>query len=192
MDLGATVCTRRNPDCPVCPLRTHCAALRGGDPTAYPKPRERKNPPTRQARMFVIADGDGFCLLRRRPARGVWASLWSPPQYPPDTALGQVLTELALDHGAVTSVHHGPTFQHGFTHYTLSIEPIYVQIAGGARRRLEAEVRDRDTQPVRWHHPRDRADFGLSAVAVKLIDSIADAPLFGASANAPDEAEGNR
>ncbi|MBM4436475.1 MAG: A/G-specific adenine glycosylase [Actinobacteria bacterium] len=34
MDLGATVCTARNPDCPRCPLRTVCRAVNGGPPAA--------------------------------------------------------------------------------------------------------------------------------------------------------------
>jgi A/G-specific adenine glycosylase len=36
MELGATLCTKRNPSCLVCPVRTFCAAGTAGDPEAYP------------------------------------------------------------------------------------------------------------------------------------------------------------
>ena len=37
MELGATVCTRHNPLCTVCPVRAFCAACRAGEPEAYPR-----------------------------------------------------------------------------------------------------------------------------------------------------------
>ena len=37
MDIGATICRPRNPDCPACPLRGSCAAARAGEPDAYPR-----------------------------------------------------------------------------------------------------------------------------------------------------------
>jgi A/G-specific adenine glycosylase len=37
MELGATVCLRPRPQCPVCPVRRHCVAARRGDPSAYPQ-----------------------------------------------------------------------------------------------------------------------------------------------------------
>lgn len=37
MELGATVCLRRNPLCTVCPVRAFCAGCRAGDPEAYPR-----------------------------------------------------------------------------------------------------------------------------------------------------------
>ncbi|HND61393.1 MAG TPA: A/G-specific adenine glycosylase [Opitutaceae bacterium] len=37
MELGATVCFRRNPLCLTCPVRDYCAAARDGDPESYPR-----------------------------------------------------------------------------------------------------------------------------------------------------------
>ena len=37
MELGATVCYRRNPLCSTCPVREFCAAARRGEPEAYPR-----------------------------------------------------------------------------------------------------------------------------------------------------------
>lgn len=37
MELGATVCFRQNPICPLCPVRAFCAAARKGDPENYPR-----------------------------------------------------------------------------------------------------------------------------------------------------------
>ncbi|MCU0791545.1 MAG: A/G-specific adenine glycosylase [Opitutaceae bacterium] len=37
MELGATVCTRHNPLCTVCPVRRFCAGARSGEPEAFPR-----------------------------------------------------------------------------------------------------------------------------------------------------------
>ncbi|BDZ73168.1 hypothetical protein GCM10025856_08870 [Methylophaga marina] len=42
MDLGATLCTRSKPDCPRCPLQSHCLAYNNGNPTAYPEKNLKK------------------------------------------------------------------------------------------------------------------------------------------------------
>src|SRR5690606_40810348 len=42
MDLGATLCSRRNPDCPACPLQRPCLAHAQGNPHDYPTPKPQK------------------------------------------------------------------------------------------------------------------------------------------------------
>ncbi len=41
MDLGATLCTPKTPNCPACPLSSFCAAFKTGEPQSYPAPRKR-------------------------------------------------------------------------------------------------------------------------------------------------------
>ena len=56
MDLGATVCTRKNPHCPDCPLLDSCAANNQGIQSQLPTPKPKKSLPTRQTRMLVISN----------------------------------------------------------------------------------------------------------------------------------------
>ena len=74
MDVGATICRPRNPDCPSCPLRPDCAAFGTGSPKAYPPRREVKAKPRREGAVFLARRSDGAFLARRRPAHGLLAS----------------------------------------------------------------------------------------------------------------------
>jgi A/G-specific adenine glycosylase len=82
MDVGATVCRPRNPECPACPLREVCAALRSGAPEAYPRRAKIKARPRRKGAVFFACRADGDFLARRRPPRGLLASTVELPGTP--------------------------------------------------------------------------------------------------------------
>jgi A/G-specific adenine glycosylase len=66
MELGATVCRRSAPACPVCPVRTFCAAAREGDPGAYPRLEAKRT--ERRSVVRVWCERSGAVLLHRNPA----------------------------------------------------------------------------------------------------------------------------
>jgi A/G-specific adenine glycosylase len=75
MELGALVCTPRQPRCAACPLRHVCRARAAGDPEAYPRPRAAG--PTATARVAVawLLRGERLLLVRPQPGnpfRGSW------------------------------------------------------------------------------------------------------------------------
>src|SRR5690606_29520387 len=80
MDFGATLCTRHDPACFLCPLKTDCVALREGRTAELPTPKPGKPLPERSAVVLLATDAQDRVLLQRRPSTGVWASLWSLPQ----------------------------------------------------------------------------------------------------------------
>ncbi len=75
MELGATVCTPRSPQCWVCPVRAHCEAFAGGLQDRIPAPRKAKPTTLLKRRTFCIRRGESW-LIEQRPASGRWASLW--------------------------------------------------------------------------------------------------------------------
>lgn len=81
MDLGATICTPRNPTCAICPLMHGCAARIGGAPETYPRKLPKRAKPFRQATMFWLAC-DGAVLLVRRPASGLLGGMRALPTGP--------------------------------------------------------------------------------------------------------------
>jgi A/G-specific adenine glycosylase len=89
MDLGATLCTRSDPACVLCPLQDDCMARREGRTAELPTPKPGKPLPQRHAQVLWLEDGDARILLQRRPATGIWASLWTLPQAD-DTALARL------------------------------------------------------------------------------------------------------
>jgi A/G-specific adenine glycosylase len=57
MELGATICVRKNPSCLVCPVREFCAAGREGDPESYPKLAKKTTERRSVVRVWCVRDG---------------------------------------------------------------------------------------------------------------------------------------
>ncbi|MBX3352006.1 MAG: A/G-specific adenine glycosylase [Phycisphaeraceae bacterium] len=79
MELGALVCTPRNPACLACPLKKHCRAFAESTQDEIPLRAARKPRPEVVHAAVVLTDGDSRFLVTRRPAKGLWANLWQAP-----------------------------------------------------------------------------------------------------------------
>ncbi|WP_309661946.1 A/G-specific adenine glycosylase [Sphingomonas sp.] len=114
MDLGATICRTRAPDCPACPWRGDCAAFASGMPETYPEPKAKRVRPQRHGIAYWI-ERDGAVWLVRRPANGLLGGMaalpgtaWTgrPQQLTrqPLTQVRHVFTHFALDLAVVAAV----------------------------------------------------------------------------------------
>ncbi|MDR5694656.1 MAG: A/G-specific adenine glycosylase [Armatimonadota bacterium] len=79
MDLGATVCLPRNPQCEACPLRRFCVAQATGQQEKIPVRARRRVRPHKQFIAAVLQDERGRLLLVRQADRGIWGGLWTLP-----------------------------------------------------------------------------------------------------------------
>jgi len=75
MELGATVCTPRNPQCLICPLKLNCKAFKEGLQDVVPAPKKAKPSPVERFVIRIRYRNDQV-LLEKRPDKGVWASMW--------------------------------------------------------------------------------------------------------------------
>jgi A/G-specific adenine glycosylase len=78
MDLGATICTQRSPQCARCPLAALCAARASGNPQAYPRKAAKAPRPKRQGIAYWL-EHEGHVLLVRRPAKGLLGGMLALP-----------------------------------------------------------------------------------------------------------------
>ncbi|ETX15389.1 adenine glycosylase [Roseivivax halodurans JCM 10272] len=119
MDLGATICTPKNPACGLCPWRTACAAWEAGTHRELPKKTPKKAKPTRHGVAYLARRVDGAWLLETRPESGLlggmlgwpgteWVDLTAPlpGTEPPIRAEWRTLPEEA---------------RHTFTHFHLRL-----------------------------------------------------------------------
>ena len=79
MDLGATICTPKNPACALCPLQQHCAATAGSNPELFPVKPPKQTKPQRKGAAFVAVRDNGSVLLRKRPASGLLGGMSEVP-----------------------------------------------------------------------------------------------------------------
>lgn len=78
MDLGATICTSRDPKCLLCPLSDSCEAKHSGNPARLPVKSPKKAKPTRQGTAFWIERG-GQVWLQTRQAKGMLGGMRALP-----------------------------------------------------------------------------------------------------------------
>lgn len=79
MNLGATICRPKKPDCSRCPIASLCRARLACLQNILPLIRKTPGIPYRQAVAAVIRKSDGKLLVVQRPVKGLLASLWKLP-----------------------------------------------------------------------------------------------------------------
>jgi len=101
MELGASHCSPRKPDCENCPLQKSCAMSDPQEALQYPTKKERR----KSEALFVSyawVEKNGHWLLRQRPDKGRFPRQWEPPQVEASTEqlsfelLQQALPQLNL------------------------------------------------------------------------------------------------
>ena len=162
MDLGATVCVRRRPLCTACPLHDGCRARRTGRQHNIPAPRPRPVRRTQSVVMLLVQRSDGSVLLERRPDRGVWGGLWSPPQFPSIEA-ARLYADTRLS-AAEVEPQARASMRHAFTHFDLDITPLLVRCAGPAG--------VLDGLATLWYNAAQPERVGLPAPVTTLIRSL--------------------
>ena len=80
MDLGASICSIKQPQCSECPLKSGCLAFSYNWQTEIPVKKKNKVKPFKKANFMLLFDGE-HVLLKKRPSTGVWANLWALPEY---------------------------------------------------------------------------------------------------------------
>ncbi len=76
MDLGATVCTRRQPDCDACPLAADCVAKRGAVAERFPAKTRKLKRTAQSIWLLCLSTHSREVWLSQRPSRSVWAGLY--------------------------------------------------------------------------------------------------------------------
>jgi A/G-specific adenine glycosylase len=133
MDLGATICLARAPRCPLCPVREVCLAAGAGTQDRYPVKSRRVARGRRDNAWLDLRWKDGVWLVQR-PAHGVWAGLWSLPEFDSVEAL-QAAT--AGWPGRAESL---PPFVHVLSHFDWHLEPVRWTVPARTSARTVAAV----------------------------------------------------
>lgn len=126
MDLGATICTPKNPKCPLCPWRKACFALEENNQEKYPVKPPKKKKPIRYTTAFVFTDRQGRFFLRRREEEGLLAGMMEVPST-------QWLKSKKTEENTPPFVKKGITYKtlpgdvrHVFTHFELRVQVVYL------------------------------------------------------------------
>jgi A/G-specific adenine glycosylase len=141
MDLGATVCTPRAPDCAACPVndlcRAHALGVQEERPVLKPKPA----PPHYTVTAAVIRR-EGKYLLARRPQKGLLGGLWEFPggKVEAGESLESALRrEIREELGVAIRVGEPfGVYRHAYTHFRFTLHAFVCYLNGDEPRALEA------------------------------------------------------
>jgi A/G-specific adenine glycosylase len=183
MDLGATVCVRRNPSCNTCPVAATCIARRTGRQHELPSPKPARARRVRQVFMLAAVREDGGILLERRPERGVWGGLWCLPEFASAAEAADYARQTLRD--AAARPVPLATVEHAFTHFDLVITPLLAQCSGSAGAvplaipgggpfgpRGPAQASAAAPRSL-WYRAREPAKLGLPAPIRLLLERLA-------------------
>lgn len=156
MDLGAGVCSRRRPACERCPLAQVCEARAAGVPERYPVKTRRLRRSRRSNVLLWLRQGTRSYLVRR-PDSGVWAGLWSLPEFDAPATLEASLR------GWPGSGAWLPAFEHALTHFDWQLQPLAWT--------LPARAKPAGLPPGRWVGRDEALALGLPAPVRKLLSA---------------------
>jgi len=123
MDLGATICTPRNPACGICPWMEPCTARADGVQTTLPRKLPKAAKPQRDGTLWLARRADGTWLVEDRPTKGLLGGMWGWPGTSWDGGGGDA--PLASDWKDLGEV------RHTFTHFHLTLRVLFAAVPQG-------------------------------------------------------------
>jgi A/G-specific adenine glycosylase len=159
MDLGATVCTPKEPDCDRCPVHHFCKGRVLGEPGRYPGKKLKRTIPHFESVSAVI-NKDGKVLLNERPATGLLGGLWEFPNWRMEEKQGPrlgvrlrntVKKEMGLNVNVNESI--GP-FHQTYSHFKLTLHIFRCQHLDGKGTGKWVPIRNLRLLPMSRIHRR--------------------------------------
>jgi A/G-specific adenine glycosylase len=147
MDLGATLCTRRNPACPRCPWQHCCRAYQANLQSELPMTEARSPLPHKHIGVAVVWNDTGQILIDRRLESGLLGGLWEFPggkieagESVEDCIRRELQEELGIE---VAVGDRLMTLDHAYTHFKVTLNVFHCRHTAGEPQALEC-------QEVRW------------------------------------------
>ena len=168
MELGATVCSPREPDCESCPVHAHCQAFRDGTQATIPLPKP-KTVITEMTEVSIAVRTGSKYLLRKRTSNERWAGLWDFIRFEIEHAAATIDTPLIV--GAILdrtglSVILGPQiaeFKHGVTRYRITLKCFVAERVQG---------RLKSNEEWHWVSPDNFDGYPLSVTARQFSERL--------------------
>lgn len=163
MDLGATVCSRRHPDCKACPLTIGCFARKAARQDDFPGSKPKKIIPNRETVFAIIENGEGEVLLQQRPPTGIWGGLWCFPEFISDEL---IVAKIKKQYGGhIKQQMEYKSFKHTFSHFHLMIRPVHIRLEGQTNKVNDAGL-------TTWIKLGKDSSLGFPAPVVLLLENL--------------------
>jgi len=178
MELGALICTPRNPKCSDCPLAKNCIALQTQQTDTLPFKSKKAPVPHYDIAVGVIWQ-DGKILIGRRKEDQMLGGLWEFPGGKlnvGESAEAAVVREIREETGLTTNVlHKYCVVKHAYTHFKITLTAFACEVISGT-------VSPKSAEELKWVSPDALHDYPFPTANKKVIAAIDQGPLFGIKA----------
>ncbi len=174
MELGATTCTPRQPQCGACPLSRTCAARKLGLQIKLPVQDVKKKLPHHEIAVGVIWKR-GKLLIAQRPAEKLLGGLWEFPgghQELGESLVECVAREVREELGIEVAV--GTEFasvNHAYSHFKITMHAFHCRWMRGRPRAIQSTA-------WRWIAPNDLDRYAFPQANRRVIEALNQAPRF--------------
>jgi A/G-specific adenine glycosylase len=169
MDLGATVCTPRNPACLVCPWQSHCQAYNLGVQSELPMSESRAPLPHKIIGVAVIWNDDRQILIDRRKPEGLLGGLWEFPGgkvEPGETIETCIAREIQEELGIEIEVGERLiVVDHTYTHFRVTLNVHHCRHLNGEPQAIECDE-------VKWVSINELDQYPFPKANLQIIEAI--------------------
>ena len=169
MDLGATLCTKRQPSCTICPWQAHCKAYRQNMQSEIPVTETKAPIPHKQIGVAVVWDDQKQVLIDRRPQQGLLGGLWEFPGgkvEPGETVEACIQRELQEELAIEVEVGDRLiTLDHAYTHFKVTLHVYHC-------RHLNGEPQPLACDEIRWVTIAELEQYPFPAANGKIIEAL--------------------
>ena len=159
MDLGATICTKSEPNCRLCPINQDCIALKEGLVRSLPKKTESKHKPIKKVCWLIPQNSSGEVLLEKRINKGLWGGLWTFIESERKEKLKQqCIKKYKFEFKKLEQL---SKVKHNFSHYQLEAIPYLME--------LNTNKKYKNTV---WVNTKNVESMGMPSPIKKIIEEI--------------------
>ncbi len=169
MDLGATLCTPKNPQCSQCPWQSFCQAYQLNLQSKLPMRKASTPLPHKMIGVAVIWNDQGQILIDKRPAKGLLGGLWEFPggkleenETIQDCILREIREELGIE---IEIGDYLMTLDHAYTHFKITLNVYHC-------RHLSGEPQPLESDEIRWVTLDEIDQFPFPKANEKIITAL--------------------
>jgi len=169
MDLGALVCTPKNPDCSNCPLSVDCQARILAIQSERPVMPVKPTLPHYFVSAAVIKRGRKV-LIAQRPLNGLLGGLWEFPGgklQPGENFVECLQREIDEELGVKISVGESSgKYQHAYTHFRVTLRTFICSLVNGSRpQAIQVDA-------FRWVNPNELKDYPMGKIDRQISQDL--------------------
>lgn len=172
MELGATLCTPKNPQCTDCPWQDDCVALKKGLQDKLPVKTKAKATPHYTIGAGVVFDETGQVLIALRPAEGLLGGLWEFPggKCKNNESIPQcIVRELKEETGLTVEVESLiATVKHAYTHFKITLHAYRC-------RKVSGTAKPKASQAVRWVNIAELGQYAFPKANHAILKALQEA-----------------